>query len=428
MSIQNSYKKAVDFVEAFSNSSMRKNIRINNKDPIFFIDRTRYFLSLLKDPEKDLSFIHVTGTAGKGTVSTMLQEILVASGKKTGLFTSPYTTTALEKIRVDDMYISPAEFVRLVDYIKPYIAKSQNGPYGAPSSFELFFAIALLYFKRQKCQWVVLEVGLGGRYDATNIIESPKITAITNIDYDHTEILGKTLREIATDKSGIIKPGSAFFTSEQRPTIQRLFRKICQKKNVSFHAVCRQENYSGYNRKLVEQIALYLGISYEHIEQGIENTRLPCRFESVEETPRVILDGAHNRAKIRSTISNLKCCTFNKLYLIIAIADNKKDNRAILRPILLLPYKKHVVFTQIKIKDRKTLAPSILMDFGKRYVRKGDTVEVIENASNALDRILGFAGKDDMVLITGSFFLAGELRKRWVSEDWILHNRKSFKP
>ncbi len=429
MSILVKYRVAVEYVESFSNSSIRKNIGKDKKDLNFFIKRTQYFLDLLGNPEKDFYYIHVTGTAGKGTVSTTIQEILTASGKKTGLFTSPYVTTSIEKIRIGGMYISPEEFVAIVEYLKPFIATAHTGPYGGPSSFELFFTIALIYFRQQKCQWVVLEVGFGGRYDATNIISRPVVTAITNIDYDHTDFLGKTLREIATDKMGIIKPESSFFTSEQRPSLQRLFQKTCRDVGAKFFAIKHQRNYFEYNQELVKTIARSLGITDEYIDKGIHNTQLPCRFEIMQKNPVIVLDGAHNRAKIRSTIHNLQNCTFKKLYIIATISDTKKDNRAILEPLLSLPYSTHIVFTQVKKGDRSSVSPTLLMSIARKYQknkRSKTTLEIIENPHYALESIKKNAHENDFILVTGSFFLAGELRNEWISEDWVLQNRRSF--
>lgn len=417
------YRSAVAFVESFSNSSLRKNTGKTKKDPSFFLDRTRYFLDLIGNPEERFKYIHVTGTAGKGTVSTMLHEVLKASGKKVGLFTSPYVTTTTEKIRVGGKFIAIPKFLKLVEYVKPFITQAQKGPYGGPSAFEIFFAIALLYFKQQKCEWVVLEVGLGGQYDATNVIARPKIAAITNIDYDHTEILGDTLREIATDKAGIIKAGSALFTSEQRPALLSLFKNICREKGAAFFSIPHQRHYHDYNAELVGAICRHIGISQRRIEQGIKNTALPCRFEIMQKQPTVILDGAHNRSKIRSTIANLERLTFNKLYLIVSIADNKRDNRAILKPLMQMPYLMQVILTRVSIGERKTLHPNVLVSAAKRHKKKGTSMRVMADGNEALDYALSHASKNDLILVTGSFFLAGELRKHWVSEETVLKNR-----
>lgn len=416
MSLLDDYHQAVDYLE--------NNFGKNKKDSNFFINRTKYFLDLLGNPETGFRYIHVTGTAGKGTVSTMIQETLTASGKKAGLFTSPHASTSIEKIRVQDKYIDPKVFIDLVNYLKPFIEKAKSSIYGGPSSFELFLAIALLYFKRLKCEWVVLEVGVGGRYDATNFIVKPLITVVTNIDYDHTEILGKTLVKIAHDKAGIIKSGSAFFTSEQRPVLQKIFKRYCQELKVPSVFIKKQKLYSDYNVELVRAIGLHLGIKEGYIERGIKNTRLPCRFELVQNSPLVVLDGAHNRAKIRSVISNLKQYNFKNLYLILAIADSKKDHRAILKPLLSLPYLLNITFTKIRAKS---IHPNTYLTYAEQNKKKDDILSIVEDPDEALSGVLRLANKDDMILVTGSFFLAGELRKKWISEDWILKNKKSFK-
>ena len=467
MSNFDDYHSAVRFIENFSNSSIRKNFGKDKIDPGFFLERTKYFLNLIGNPErgnlavgnvvKPFSFIHVTGTAGKGTVSTMLQNVLVASGKKTGLFTSPYVTTTIEKIKVNDKYISPEVFVELVEYIKPYIEMARQSRFGSPSAFELFFIIALLYFRKEKCEWVVLEVGLGGRYDATNVITNPVTTVITNIDYDHTEVLGKTLREIATDKSGIIKKGSQFFTSEQRLQLQKLFRNTCKKVGAKFNAIPRQRMYSDYNRELVKVVinslqvargnSALLKILPKNIDQIINQTKLPCRFEVVQEKPLIILDGAHNRAKIRSTVSNLKVLCEDKfkvitkskyagvvkskftgkIFIILTIADTNKDKQAVLEPIFKLSYPIHAIFTHVKSNERRSVHPNLLAKLAKSLKKKSDSIEIIEDPHEALESVIDRTRSGDIILVTGSFFLAGELRKKWFSEEWVLRNRKSFK-
>ncbi len=420
-------------------------------DPAFFLARTRHFLDMIGSPDNGsgasgFKYIHITGTAGKGTVSTMVHEILSADGrasnKKAGLFTSPYVTASIEKIKVGDKYISPKEFTEIVESLKPTIRKAAiQSPYGAPSAFELSLAIALVYFKKQKCEWVVLEVGLGGRYDATNIIENPKVTAITTIDHDHTEILGKTLRKIAYDKAGIIKKGSEFFTSEQRPELLALFKKICKEEGATYHHIGKQSDYQQYNKMLARSIVGAFGVPKKAIATGIKNTRLPCRFEIIDTKPLIILDGAHNRAKISSTIGNIQKLRvhargktnskkgFKKLIVIVAISDTKKDNRAILAPLAAVA--DYIIVTSLSGKDRKSVHPAALIPYIKAALRKnkkvGTPIEIIMDPHKALAEARKLAGKTDCILATGSFFLAGELRKNWFSEEWVLKNRRSFK-
>lgn len=349
--------------------------------------------------------------------------MLVADNKTAGLFTTPYVTTTIETIKVGNLYIAPTDFVRIVNYLKPFITQAEKaGVVGAPSTFELLFGIALIYFKEQKCQWAVLEVGLGGRYDMTNIIKKPVITAITNIDYDHTEILGETLREIAHDKAGIIKPKSLFYTAEQRPAQIKQFKTICTEVGAVFHQIPKQKDYCEYNKILATQIAQAIKLTTEAIEQGIKNSKLPCRFEMIATNPITILDGAHNRSKILSTVISLKGVSYKKLFLILAVSNLNKDWETFFEPIVSIAHT--IILTSGQSMDRKLVDPRLLAQQLKKYTRK---INIIADPKQALTYTQKQAKKDDCILVTGSFFLAGELRKEWYSEQWVLKNRKSFK-
>lgn len=383
------YYNAVKYLEGLANIQNGPNYMSGKtKDPTVYIKRMQWFLDLLGNPERGFKYIHITGTAGKGTVSTMIHYALVASGYKTGLFTSPFVTTSIEKIQVGDLYIDPNEFAQIVEDMKPKIDEAfAKCPWGGPSYFERFLAIALIYFQKQKCEWVVLEVGCGGRYDATNIIPAPVISAITNVDYDHTHILGKTLTKIARDKAGIIKKGSKFFTTEPRPRLREIMETICQEQGATFTYV------PGGNRELVE------AMGFKAIE-----AQLPARFEIVQKNPLVIIDGAHNRAKIRYTAQRLKSLMFKKLHLVVALAANKE--RSILNAIpadFIYP-------TRFQNPERQC------MNLGGLYT----------DSHQALDAALKAASPDDAILITGSFYLAGELRTRWYPEEHILIHRSPF--
>lgn len=421
------YHQAVDFLEGLSNLPAEKDYMRDRSNPSLYLKRMRYFLALLGNPDRRFKLIHITGTAGKGTVTTMVHEILAVSGKKVGSFTSPFVTTSIEKIRVGEKYIAPGEFADIVEYLKPYLDRAYvTGPYGRPSYFELFLAIAFLYFKRQGCEWVVLEAGVGGRYDATNVIEKPRITTITNIDYDHVELLGHTLTQITRDKAGIIKQGAQFFTTEQRPALLVLLQKICEEKNVNLHHIprirSRARNYQAYNQALATAIGEHLGIQEKYIKRGIRHTRLQCRFEIMRRRPLVILDGAHNRAKIRSTVENLTRIDFRKLRLIIGTADNK-DKSSMLKQII--PLADHVFFTRFQIKDRKCAHPRALLALSQKYLREGARAEILLDPALALTQALHRADPRDLILAVGSFFLAGELRKKWIPAERVLRKRKN---
>lgn len=418
------YHEAITYLESFTNLPLEGDYMIDRNNLEVYIKRMKYFLKLLGNPHKNLKYIHIAGTAGKGTVTSMVHEILHSAGKNVGSFSSPSVTTSLEKIKVGGQYIAPDELADIVESLKPYIDEAyMHGPYGRPSYFEIFLAIAFIYFKNKKCDWVVLEVGLGGRYDATNVIEKPVVTAITNIDYDHTELLGKTLTRIAYEKAGIIKNDSVLFTTEQRQHILKIFKNICKSKYTTFNKLTSRDNTGGQNELLATAIAKYIGIDDNSIATGIHNAKLPCRFEIIQEKPIVILDGAHNRSKVKSTTDHLKRINYKKLYLVIGIAKNK-DSLSMLKQII--PQADVVYFTRFLTKDRACAHPKELLAISRAFLKKEAETRVFLDPHKALSTALKNASREDAVLVTGSFFLAGELRKRWFPEEKILRTRKSF--
>ncbi len=417
------YQKAVSYLEGLSNVRGEKEYMKDRAHPEMYLKRMRAFLNLLGNPDRGTKYIHVTGTAGKGTVTTMLHEILLASGKKVGSFTSPYVTTTIEKIRVGEKYISPDEFVDLVEQVKPAIDEMyMKSPYGRPSIFEILHTIGFLYFKKQKCEWGVLEVGCGGRYDATNVIEKSVAAAITNVDYDHMEILGDTLEKIAYDKAGIIKRGTAFFTTEKRPKILKIFERACLKTGASFHVLSSQ-NSRDANVVLATAIASKIGISTNAIEKGLSKTCLPARFEIMQKKPMIIIDGAHNRAKIKSTVENLKKISYRKLHLVLGVAENK-NYQDILSQII--PFVNNLYLTRFQTKERKAAQPKELARLSKKYLKKAAKIKVFLDPNEAFLAATKNASPRDLILVTGSFFLAGEIRQLFIPEEQILKKRVSF--
>ena len=427
------YFNAVRFLEGLSNVR-GKDYMNDRKNPGVYLKRMRYFLDLLGKPERGMQFVHITGTAGKGSVSNMVHAMLGASGRraglprrnsqvKAGLFTSPFSTTSIEKIKVGGTYISPDAFADIVENMKPAIDEAYaKGPYGGPSYFEIFLAMALVYFKRERCTWAVLEVGCGGRYDATNVIRNPRVTAITNIDYDHTHILGKTLKKIAWDKAGIVKPGARFFTTETRPHLLEIFKRICAEKSVrgeflGVRGLSAQEK----NAVLARSIGSALGLSDSAIEKGIASARMPCRFELMQKGPAVILDGAHSPVKMRSTAEQASALAYRKLILVVAIADNKDTSETL---EAIIPLADTIIFTRFE-NERKCADPKRLAGESAPFRKKSAGIAFRYDPLQALQKAMKEAGKDDLILVTGSFFLAGELRKKWYPEEWVLKHRRS---
>jgi dihydrofolate synthase/folylpolyglutamate synthase len=381
-------------------------------------------LDLLGNPEKGFEYIHITGTAGKGSVATAVQRELVKAGKYSGLFTSPFTVSTIEKIQVGNRYIDPLIFADITESLKPKIDKmAREGRNGPPSYFEMIFAIALLYFQREKCEYVVLEVGLGGSYDATNIIMKPLITAITNIGLDHTNILGPERSDIAKDKAGIIKKDSQFFTTEEDPKILETFKGVCDRVGAGYHSIeVKGLDYDDRNRKLVGHICADLGIidSPQKIRSLLS---LPARFEIVEKKPLVIIDGAHNPSKLESTIYNLKELKYKRLVLVIAISVDK-DWQLMIR--MIAPLANEIVLTSFNIMGRLSVEPSRLLKESRKFAAEHclissdqDPVVAYENARKKLRQ-------EDALLIVGSFYLAGYIRALYCPESQILNNRNSI--
>ena len=418
------YFDAVNYLETLSKSRHDQAYMHKHSDnPQQYIDRTREFVKHLGNPHRGFRFIHIAGTAGKGTTTAHLHNILYKAGNRVGSFTSPYATTSIEKIKVNDKLIDPLIFAKLVKRVMPAIKKMEKVyKYGRPSYFEIFFGIALLYFKKMKCDYVILEVGCGGKYDAGNII-AKSISACTNIGLDHTHLLGKTLPKIAKEKAGIIKPNTHFFTTEKRPHILKIFKNICKAKNTKFHGVSpppvsRRGPGGGRvsNEALATSIAKYLKIDDDIITDAIQETSLSCRFEIIQKNPLVILDGAHNPMKIKNVVHNLKHLTYDTLYTIFASGTTKDASKMIKQ---LAKISDKLILTIVKGKGKSFYTPSELSQFAKSFKNKS----LEKNPKKALTRILRKLNKNDCLLITGSFYLVGELRKNWISEDNILKNR-----
>lgn len=416
------YFDAVAYLESLSAAKTGADFMLHRGgDPSIFLRRTKSFLKLLGNPERGFKVVHITGTAGKGTTATMVHNMLVAAGHRTGLFTSPFVTTSAEKITVNGTIIGPEQFADLVERIKPAVDRAfASGAYGIPSYFELFFALAMLYFKQQRCQWVVLEAGLGGMYDATNVIPAPRVAAITNINFDHMHILGPTLGHIARDKAGIIKRGSVFYTSEQRPAMLKIFRSRAAAVGARWGVIAN--THADPNTRLALAIGRELGLPSRAIARGIRQTRLPARFEVVQRKPTVIIDGAHNPAKLGNTVHKLQRLKAKKIIAVVALAANK-DARTTLRELAAVVDK--IFVTRFFVLQRKAASPLTLQrTIHKLRPRLATTMYL--DPHQALDQALSAAGPKDIVVVTGSFFLAGELRKRWYPEERILARRSNF--
>lgn len=388
--------------------------------------RMRDFLSALGDPDKKLNIIHVGGTSGKGSVVNMMHAVLANHTGSVGSYTSPHTTTYLERFKLTEKLVDPD---KLAEYISHMLAEYQkflqkNEPL---SFFELSTCLALYTFAREKMKWCVLEVGCGGRFDATNVIDTPKAAIITNIDKDHTEILGASLSEIATKKAGIIKPDGVVICGETRPKLRRIFQNEAVKKSAAlFFTPPPQEQildatlgaHQQHNAALVLRACQELGIDLDNAKRSIVQAgKLPCRFETIQDSPRVILDGAHSPAKINA-IAKLVKDLAQPVHVVFGCTASKDAKKMI---ELLAPVAASITTTRFHSAFRKASNPAALLAMVPKSKRASYFLESQKALSSALER----AKSKETVLVTGSLFLAGELRTNWISEDRILSRRSS---
>lgn len=390
--------------------------------------RISALLKELGNPQEKLEFIHVAGTNGKGTTSTMLSSILCAAGKKTGLFTSPYVFDFCERIQINNKNIPHDDLSRVVEKVKNACDRlSSKGT--EPTEFEAITAAAMLYFYEQKCDAVVLEVGLGGRYDSTNIIPCPKAAVITSISLDHTKILGDTVEKIAAEKCGIIKNGGTVITtSEQNKKALSVIKDTVRVKNgrlligdVSAAEILSEDifgteiSYNGLTVKIplvgrhqventvgVITAARALGISDEFIKKGIESTVIHARMEIISRSPVIMLDGGHN-PECAAALENV----------LVRFADDKsitaligmmadKDTKDYLAAIL--PHCKTAVFT--KPSNPRAEDEAELLCEGECFCK--DAVSV-KDPKDAYKKARSLAKNGDMLLVCGSFYLLSDI-------------------
>ena len=423
------YYEAVKYIESLSKVAKPECVKGKKNYPKK-LERFIFFIDKLGNPHLNQKYIHISGTSGKGSIAAMIQSVLVTAGYKTGLFLSPHTTAKIDRIKINNLLISPYEFTDLVNEIKPAIKEMIKSKFGRPSHFEICLAISFLYFSRKKCDYVVLEVSCGGRYDPTNIIPSPKVAIINLVDYDHEHILGHTLPAIAKQKAGIIKPGCVFFTTaNNKKTVLTVFQKECQKNKVPYYCINSKDNYSlrltgGHqtaNANLAAGVCKYLKMPKESINTGLKRTEIPCRFEIIQKNPLVIIDGAHNDSKFKSTLAILKSLTNKRLFIIIALTQHKQS-KTLFRDIA--SQADFIFVTKHKNNFHTCLEPYIIKKEILKY-NPDKKISTFSEPNQALAKTLFLAKKSDAILITGSLYLAGELRKHWVPEEEILRRRKT---
>jgi dihydrofolate synthase/folylpolyglutamate synthase len=400
---------------------------------IFGLTQVEKILNAVGNPHRDIQAVHVGGTNGKGSTAAMMSSILQKEGYRVGLYTSPHLIRFTERIKVNGKEIEEKEVAALAESMRKEIEAAGIAP--PFTFFDFTTAMALSYFNQKLVDLAILEVGLGGRLDSTNVVD-PLISIITNIAKDHEEYLGKTILKIAGEKAGIIKRGRPLITAATQPQVLRLFSTICQRKGSPFFRVGKEFryvrgedgdlDYKGLNRKLwsihlnlkgfhqVLNATTALGamevledlgypVSTGAMIDGLREVDWPGRLELVSSSPRVILDGAHNPAGALVLKDSLeKEFQYDRLILLVGIMKDK-DIQSMLHS--LAPLADHIILSQPHT-DRA--APPALLK--KALDQNGKKAEIAENLKEAIERGLSLTREEDLLCITGSLYTVGEAR------------------
>ena len=367
------------------------------------LDRISNFLEIINSPHKNLKFIHIGGTNGKGSTAHYMSSILQESGYKVGLFTSPHYYDFRERIKVNNQKIDK-------DFITEFTnLNKKNIENNSLSFFELSFGLAVSYFNKSKVDIAIIEVGLGGRLDATNII-NPLMSIITNISLDHTEILGDNLEDIAREKSGIIKKDSITIIGESNNLINNIFINKAKKCNSKIFINDQHENlYSNvlYQEKNISTTIFSINhlvgfnIKEVNILKGIENVELNTdfygRWSKISDDPKVIIDVAHNNSGFEQLAYQIEREDYKKLYIILGFTKGKKVKEL----INYLPIDATLYYTSPKI-DRGMKKEELLKNIGK-------TFNFDVNPRSQFLKVKNIASKNDLIIITGSNFLIKDI-------------------
>ena len=397
------------------------------------LERITALCDTLGHPERDLRFIHVGGTNGKGSFCAMTESILRAAGYRTGLYTSPYIKEFNERMRVNGENISNEELIELTELVRP-IADSMEDK---PTEFELITAIAFLYFRRHNCDVVILEVGLGGRLDSTNIIQSPCLSVVTGIDFDHTELLGDTLEAIATEKGGIIKPERPVLYGDVDPTVQHTLNTIAKEKNAPFYTVDRSHltvkqfstegtvldfgelcnlklpllgAYQPRNAatalsavKILNETKQF-SISEDAIRAGLASVKWLARFERLNDRdPLIFFDGSHNPQGIASAVETVQTYFPAQRVAILTGVMRDKNYSVMIEHIGRIAQK---VFTVTPNNPRSLPA----VEYAAHFSNSGVDAEPGATVAEGVQKAIAYARSAQIPLIClGSLYLYGEL-------------------
>lgn len=391
------------------------------------LERIGELLNLLGNPQKSLKFVHLAGTNGKGSTSTHISNMLICDGYKTGLFTSPYVIDFCERIQIDGVNVDKELFAECVSEVREKI-EELNKKDIVITEFEAITASAFLCFKKAGCDFVVLEVGLGGRFDATNVIEKSEVTVITSISLDHTGILGDTIEKIAFEKCGIIKRNTTVITSlNQTQKALNVISKTAADKGVpliitnpkntkiiedSLEGMTFKYNDEEYfvricgahqieNALNAIETAKALGINQNAIKQGLEKTKMIARMELIGKNPMIIRDGGHNEGCAEALKNYLIHYDVKNIKMLIGLMADKDVEGYVSR---VAPLCKEIVTTTPS--NPRAMNGDELQKIAEKYCKS--TVSV-NNPKEGYKYILSNAKADDTILVCGSFYMMSDI-------------------
>ena len=403
------------------------------------LDKIKMLMDLLDNPQDKIQTIHIAGTNGKGSTAKMLASVL-AKKYKCGIFTSPYMEDITEEISINGIDITKKDFMKYVDRIKIFVDKlDEEGHY--VTYFEFITAMMFLYFYDQGVDVAVIEVGLGGIFDSTNVIKKPLACLITSISMDHTNILGDTLGEIAYNKAGIIKEGVPVFVYPQNDEAMDVIRDVAEIKNAKLHILDQNDIdilksdtsgnvfvYRGHHVKTslrgrhqilnaclallaIDNLKDKFSLSEKDIEDGIFEAYNPGRLELINDKPRILVDGSHNKESIDALIESLAKFSYDKLIIGFSVLGDK-DHKYIIEKIGKLADK--LVITLIDDNPRALDTESIRRE-ASDFVKD---IKIIENIEDAYAYAKSYAGDNDLIVWCGSLYLVGKILTINKADKW----------
>ncbi len=429
------YAQSLSYLEGLSRFGMRLGL-----------SRITALLDRLGNPQNQLRFIHIAGTNGKGSVSTMLANALQQSGYRTGLFTSPYVLCFRERMQINGEMIPEHDFAACADRVRSCIESMALAADDTPTQFEFETAVAFCWYAQRQCDIVCLEVGLGGRFDSTNVILPPLLQVVTAIGLDHTDVLGETLSEIAFEKAGIIKGGMTVLYPIQDDAVHQVIKTTCRERGSNLHLpdlsqlqitddtwLAGRFSYKqiAYQKSLLGHVQIYnaltvitavealrtcgFSISDTALQYSIETTHMPARLELLSQKPLVLLDGAHNPDGARGLVSCLSNLPQRRITLIMGVLQDK-NYEEILKTIA--PYAHH--FVALTPDNPRALPAQVLATQARAYC---PAVSYYEDFAQAVQDSLAALHDEDVLLACGSLYLASALRPL-LQEAIAMHGEK----